>query len=168
MLRGSGLEFTRAAIGDDRLVELAARMQRQAEVEMKCRNVGIHAHGLPDEIHRHVFLPDLMRDDSEQVQRIGMPRLHREDLPVDRLRLRQPPGLVMLERDLKSFGDRHDAGREHCRAHHARHICRQACPKFFAKRGASMNADTFIRPRRVARSSASRGRSAARSAARRT
>ena len=146
------------AIFDDGLVKLAARMQRQAEVEMKCRNVGIHAHGLPDEVHRQVFLPDLMRDDSEQVQRIGMPRIHGEDLPVDRLRLTQPPGLVMLERDLKSFGDRHDAGREHWRAHHARHISRQACSKLLAKRGPSMNADTFIRPRKVARNWASRGK----------
>jgi hypothetical protein len=71
-----------------------------------------------------VIAAGLMGDDAEQVQRVGMLRLHGEDLPVERLRVRKPAGLVVLERELKGFWNGHAAGRGVCFAHHARHIWR--------------------------------------------
>jgi hypothetical protein len=44
------------------------------------------------------------------VQRIGMVGLHRENLAVERLGVRQPPGLVMLNRDLKRLRNIHIIG----------------------------------------------------------
>ena len=53
------------------------------------------------------MLAHLVRDEPQQVQRVGMPRLHRQDLPVDRPRLRQSPGLVVLDRNFKCLLDGH-------------------------------------------------------------
>ena len=44
-----------------------------------------------------------MRDDSEQVQRICMARLHREDMPVNALRFRKLSDLVVSERSGESL-----------------------------------------------------------------
>ena len=49
----------------------------------------------------------LVSDDAEEVQRVGMIGLHRKDLAVERLGFRQPPGLVVLECDLKRLWNRH-------------------------------------------------------------
>ena len=56
---------------------------------------------------RHIIPPHLMREHSQQVQRIGLARLRRPHLPVERLRLRQPPGLVVAEREFKGLLDVH-------------------------------------------------------------
>ena len=79
-----------------------------------------------DKLHGDIIASDLVRDDSQQVQRIGVARLDRKNLSVDRVRLRQSPGLVMLNREFKRLRDGHGeeweldepepAGlREHCK-----------------------------------------------------
>lgn len=52
-----------------------------------------------------------MRDDSQKVQGVGVPRLHRQNLPVERLRLLQPPRLVVLEPEFKCLLDSHSFAR---------------------------------------------------------
>jgi hypothetical protein len=54
--------------------------------------------------------PNLIRKDTEQMERIRMAWLHREDLPIERLRFRKPARLVMLNRQPESLWDRHRAG----------------------------------------------------------
>ena len=88
------------------------------------RNQRRKGDGLPHQFHSGIATPRLMRDDPKIVQHIRVARLHRENLPVNRLRLRQPPGLVVLERKLEYLINGHTEGLEHCLAHHARHISR--------------------------------------------
>jgi hypothetical protein len=63
--------------------------------------------GLSNQIHRHVMASDLVRHDAEEVQRVSMLRLHRKDLPVERLGFRQPPRLMVLKPHLKRLWNRH-------------------------------------------------------------
>ena len=80
--------------------------------------------GLAYHLHGDLTSANLIRENSQQMQRISVVGFLGEDLPVDRLRLRQPPGLVVLEGKGKSFRNGHAGGVEHCFAHHARHISR--------------------------------------------
>ena len=50
-----------------------------------------------------------MGDHAEKVERIGMIRLELEYLPIDLLGGMQPAGLMILDRDRKSLGNRHHA-----------------------------------------------------------
>jgi hypothetical protein len=50
----------------------------------------------------------LERDDAEQVRRADVVRVAREQLTIDRLRLAQPPGEVVIERDLQWRARRHE------------------------------------------------------------
>lgn len=74
---------------------------------MSRRVVGVQSDGLADHRHRNVVPAYLMRDESQQVERIRVLRLHREDLPVNRLSIPQPPGPMMLERKFKRLLDGH-------------------------------------------------------------
>ena len=47
-----------------------------------------------------------MRDNTEKMQRLGMARFHRQNLPVEPLRLRQPRGLMVLEGKFKGLLER--------------------------------------------------------------
>ena len=64
---------------------------RFAQVAMKCRADRRQSNGLENQLHDKGTSALLMRDDSKQVQRIGMVRLHGQDLPVAFFRFRQPP-----------------------------------------------------------------------------
>src|SRR5690349_11196094 len=44
-----------------------------------------------------------MSDNPQEMQRIGMIRLIGQNLPIESFRLLQPPGLVVLDRDLKGL-----------------------------------------------------------------
>jgi hypothetical protein len=50
----------------------------------------------------------LMRDDAEQMQRIGVVWRHREDLPVDRLGVRKAPGLMVSQCEFECLLNVHD------------------------------------------------------------
>ena len=49
------------------------------------------------------MLPDLLGDDAEQVQGIGVLGLHGQHLPVQRFRLGQPACLMVRYRALKDL-----------------------------------------------------------------
>jgi hypothetical protein len=64
-----------------------------------------------------------MRNETEQMQRVGVIRLRRDNLQVERLSLSQPPGVVMLEGRLKCLRNRHKSmGAADSLQHDARHI----------------------------------------------
>ena len=69
---------------------------RFTQIGMTHRMIRIQTDSLANHLYGEVMAAHLMGDDSEQVERVGMLRCHREDLPVKRLRLRQPSGLMVL------------------------------------------------------------------------
>ena len=53
--------------------------------------VGFQRQGLTDQVHGKVMLSPLPRDNAQVMERIGMPRLLDQNLPVDLLGLLQLP-----------------------------------------------------------------------------
>ena len=51
-------------------------------------------------------LPALVSNHAEKMERIGMIRLDRENLPIDLLGGLQPAGLMVLDRNRQCFGNR--------------------------------------------------------------
>jgi len=60
-----------------------------------------------DQFHRDLVSTHLTRNISKLVQRIRMVWLNGEDLAEERLGVRQPPGTVVLDRDLKGLWNCH-------------------------------------------------------------
>ena len=58
--------------------------------------IGAQDDGPPDPLHREVVAADLVSHKPEEVERVGVVRLDREDLAIKRLGLRQSSGLVVL------------------------------------------------------------------------
>ena len=130
---------------------------RRGIVRLKSKSVA-------NPLHRNLGPAGLVRDHAEEVQGVGVGGLRGEDLAVERLGLRELPGLVMLEGQGEGLLRGHGRGAE-VAAHHRRHIIRKAASRWRANRGASMRGEACILDRKVARSSARRERSAARSMA---
>ena len=74
---------------------------------MGCRIVRLNADGLANPLHGKIIPAHLVSDDAQVVQRVGMLWIRRQDLPVKRLRFRQPPRPVALKRQVECFWDRH-------------------------------------------------------------
>jgi hypothetical protein len=62
---------------------------------------------LANPLHCEVIAAGLVIDNAEEVERVGVVRLHRKNLAVERLRFRQTPSLMMVDRDLKRLRNRH-------------------------------------------------------------
>ena len=113
-LREIGLEFERTAIAGDRFVELANRAASFAEIGMSGRIFRVEDDSLPNPRHGKVRAPGLVGDDTKEVQRVGVVWLRGKDLPVKRLGIRQPPGLVARERQIESLRNRHSLNLRAC------------------------------------------------------
>src|SRR5258708_7123792 len=74
---------------------------------MKFRDGWRERDGLTNQIHGNGTAAHLMRDDSKQMQHIGVARLQCQNLPVDLLRRRQSPRLMVLDRKFKCLLDGH-------------------------------------------------------------
>ena len=61
--------------------------------------------GPADVLHGQRMLSALLGNDSQQVQRIGVVRVGLEDAVVDLFRHREPPGLMVGNRDRQGFGE---------------------------------------------------------------
>ena len=83
----------------------------------------------PDVLDGQLVLADLVSDQAEKMQRIGLIGFDREDLPIDLLGGLQPPGLMVLDRNRQCFGNRcHNVNYDNA-------ICRPQCVP--AERGAA-------------------------------
>ena len=117
-----GFQFDRPAIARHGVVQPAECEVNRAEIAMRFGVVGIVGHRSAHPLHRKVIVTGLMGEHSEIVQRAGMIGLDGKDLPVERFRLRQPAGLVMLEGEGDGLRNgHHDAGPF---LDHSRHIVR--------------------------------------------
>ena len=54
----------------------------------------------------HILPPRLMGDDAEKVNRVGLIRIHLEDLSIELISRLQPATLMVLHGNGKGFGDR--------------------------------------------------------------
>ena len=82
----------------------------------------VQSNRLAHQLHRQFVAAGLMGGYPKQVERFGVVGLHGEDLPVKRLGLRQPPGLVVLERKVEGLLDGHHLAVSF--SHHCRHMAR--------------------------------------------
>ncbi len=106
-LRIVRLERNRLAIRGDRLVHPPRGPIRFAEVRVIRATARIPLDRLADQLDRRVIPPGLMRDHAEKMQRVGMFGRDRQDLPIDRFRLRQTPGLMLFNGQLHRLINRH-------------------------------------------------------------
>jgi hypothetical protein len=74
---------------------LPQHAQGIAAPEVEFGGLGLDADGLVEEVERRGGLPDLLRQDGQQIQRFDVLRSSLEDLPVESLRLVQAAGLVV-------------------------------------------------------------------------
>ena len=73
---------------------------------MEDRHVPVQADCPSDALDGHLVLPDLVRNHTQKMQRVGLIGLDGEDLPVDLLGSLQLPSLVVLDRHRQCLGDR--------------------------------------------------------------
>jgi hypothetical protein len=108
-LRVVGLEVERAAESGNGVVHLACCAAGFAEIGMSEWIPRIEDDRRSNQLHREVVPAGLLSDDAKQVKRVRVVGLRCEDLTVERFGIRQPPGLMVLNRDLKRLWNRHIA-----------------------------------------------------------
>ncbi len=86
----------RSAIAGDGLVQPAQRLQRITPVGVIQGDRGVDPDRLADQVNGQLGPPGLKRDDTQQVQAVGVAGVHRQDLTVQTFGVGQVPGLVML------------------------------------------------------------------------
>ena len=84
--------------------------------------VRIEGDRLANQLASQLRAADLEMGDTQEMECCGVVGLHRENLPVKRFGFRQPPGLVVLERESEGLLDCHHA--PVFSSHHCRHIVR--------------------------------------------
>ena len=90
----------------NRFVRSAQGAQHLAEVVVELRFIGRGGERAVDQLQRHVMAADLVGEHAEQVHRAEMIRGDRENLPVNRFRLREFATLVVSHRQLDGLLDR--------------------------------------------------------------
>ena len=162
------LQLERAAMGGDRLVRPATACEREAEVVVILGGGWVQRNRAGNPIRPEVIVAFLARDETQEVQRFGMARLHSQHLAIDPLGVIEAASLVMTDRDLHGLHGRHFKTTFPRFAHHSIHASRYALSRFRVKRGASSSGEFFMRSRRVARSCVRWGMSRASPVAMRT
>src|SRR5205814_602194 len=102
-----GLQRYGLSRSSNRVVQFSLLPKGVAEVAIGFSALGLEDNGTPNQIHGEFMSSDLTRDDSEQVQGIGMARLDQQNLAIDRLRLSQSSGLMVRASNFKCLLDAH-------------------------------------------------------------
>ena len=97
-LRQIRLQGQRRLITGQRLIRLAQRRQRQAQMHLRERMAGIAGHRLSQNLGCHIGPPRAESDKTQTVQAVAMARINRQDLVIQVLGIRQPPGIVQASR----------------------------------------------------------------------
>ncbi len=79
----------RPFVGRRCLQQLALRLQGIAQVVVERRRPAVVRNRLLDQLHRGVMTTELVRDDTEQVQRVGVAAIRLQNLPVEPLGFQQ-------------------------------------------------------------------------------
>ncbi len=91
-------------VGFERLIEPAGAPAQFGKAVKQKRISCVGGDGSPHQLDRPRFIPDVMRDECAQVERVGMIRLHREDLAAKLVGLRKAAGLAIAVGSRKHFG----------------------------------------------------------------
>jgi hypothetical protein len=94
-------EDKRAPVSRNGLIQPVLVFQNIAKAVVIKGNIALRRDGFPDQFGGGLMPADLMRQYANQMQAVGVVWIEREDLPVKPLRLRQPSGLMVLERFVK-------------------------------------------------------------------
>jgi hypothetical protein len=81
------------------LPEPAERLKRHAQVRVEVGDDGVGLDRASDQRGRDLVLPDLVGDDAEEMEGVGLIRLVLQNAPVRLLGLREVARLVVLDRD---------------------------------------------------------------------
>jgi len=100
------LELERAVIRGDGFLHATTHAIGFPEVRMSGGMVRREHDGLAHPLDGEIMASQLVGNDAEMVQCIGVVGLHGKDLPVKGLSLRQPPRMVVLEGQGESLWDR--------------------------------------------------------------
>ena len=90
----------------NRFLQFAQSAKGLPDVVVELRDLGIEPNRLPDVVNGNVMLADLMGNHAEKVEGARMIGLDLQYLPVERLRLLQAAGLMVLQRRLKRVRER--------------------------------------------------------------
>ena len=99
-------ESNRMVICVDGSINLPLFFQYIAEIAVRFRRVGIEGDGSTDQIRCNVIPSNLMGDHPQMVRCGRMVGLLGQDLSVELLGLGQPPGMVVLQRQIEGLLDR--------------------------------------------------------------
>ena len=86
-------------------VETAHHAVGFAEIGVSGGVVRLQRQRLPDAIHREFMAPHLMCDDSQVMPRFRVARRRRQDLTIERLRVAETSGLMMLDCECEGLGN---------------------------------------------------------------
>ena len=101
------LQFSGPLQADHCFVQSAEILQRIAQAVVVFRTGRVDRDGPANVIHGNRGLASLEGDHPQQMQRVGVCRLPREDPPIDLPGHVEPPGPVVLHRNRVSLGDLH-------------------------------------------------------------
>src|SRR5262249_56014251 len=93
-----GRERHRALEARERVVAPPERIRRDAAIVVRRRDSGVHRDGGVDLTDGRGMLAALRADDSEQMKAVEMPRLRRQNAPVELLRLVETAALMQGQR----------------------------------------------------------------------
>ena len=97
-VRVLGVEGERSSQRGFRLCEPPPALEHPPQVGVEGRDVGCDGDGLTDQPGALLVEAALVREDAESVERIGMLGIEDEHLTVQRLRLVEPPSVVVADR----------------------------------------------------------------------
>jgi hypothetical protein len=101
------LELERASKCGEGVARPARQTAGFSEAEPGGGVIRVERDGLAKPFDGEIVTAGLMRDETQQMQRVSVSWLCREDLAAEVFGVCQPASLVMLERDLESLGDCH-------------------------------------------------------------
>ena len=100
------LQFQRPAVAGDCLLQLSLFLESSAQVAMKGSISPLQPDCPSDALDGNLVLAELVSDDPEEVQCLGMIRLDGENLPVSLFGSLQSAGVMMLDRNCQRLGNR--------------------------------------------------------------
>jgi hypothetical protein len=105
------LEFQGSPVRGDCIIQFSLLPEGVTKVVMRLYIVRLESQSLPDEFDTDIDPACIPRQESQEMQCIGMIRFKLKYMLINCFRLRQTPPLVMLDRDLKVLRNELPRGR---------------------------------------------------------
>jgi len=116
------IDFKRLTKAGHCFIKPAHRAVDLAQIAMRGRIVRIQRDGLPNPLFREIVPAGLFGDDPKVVPCFMVVGFDTENLPVKCFGIREPPGLMVLQRQRQCLLSSHDG--EELSRHQRRHIVR--------------------------------------------